>query len=484
MNKLIVHLGDARQVISFEGAPFLAALLREHGFAVSTPCGGAGVCNRCGVAASGGLQPSPLSGRVLACKTRLTGNAEVWLQAPDDYQNIALANQLPIMDLKPLSQEPGLAVDIGTTTLAVMLTDHTGQVMATAAAANPQSAFSDNVIGRISVALQGQGNTLNQSIISAIDALRAQACQIVGIHASAIAYTVITGNTAMLYFYLNHHPGTLSVAPFQADHLFGEWIDNSLYLPHCISAFLGADLLMAILASGMCERKETALLADIGTNGEIALWHQGRLLCTASAAGPAFEGGGISQGMGSVSGAIDTVRIHGEDLVVTTISGAPARGICGSGLIDTAAALLKLGRMDETGWLAGTIEPLTHEVHINQKDVRQLQLAKGAVAAAIGTLCHEAGISFQEISRFYLAGGFGTHMNKHSAAEIGLIPKALTDRTVSLGNAALTGAAMLLLNGDLIDRSRQLAQQAKTISLNGNVIFTEQFTQRMLFEPF
>ena len=484
MNRLIVHLGDARRVISFEGTPLLAAILREYGFTVSTPCGSAGICGRCGVTADGDLQPPPRSGRVLACSTRLTGNAKVWLQAPDDFQNIALANQLPVMDLKPFIQGPGLAVDIGTTTLAAMLTDHTGQVLAAAAASNPQASLSDNVIGRIFFALHGQGDALSRSVISAIDALRTQVCRTAGIHPAAIEHTVITGNTAMLYFYSNYNPRTLSAAPFQADHLFGEWVSSSTYLPHCIGAFLGADLLMAILASGMCEREETALLADIGTNGEIALWHQGRLLCTAAAAGPAFEGGGISQGMGSVSGAIDTVRVHGEDLAVTTIAGAPARGICGSGLIDAAAALLKLGRMDVTGRLTRTGEPLTKEVHLSQKDIRQLQLAKGAVAAAMGTLCHGAGISSQEIRRFYLAGGFGTHMNEHNAADIGLIPKVLAGRTISLGNAALTGAAMLLLNRDLLDRSRRLAQLAEAVSLNSNATFSELFTERMLFEPF
>ena len=485
MPRLLVHLEDRSQGILFDNTPLLSELLREKGFSISTPCGSAGVCSRCGLRVKGSMLPPPRSGFALACKTRLTGDAEVWLDEASRLTNIAMAGTLPLMSLDPLEGDYGLAVDIGTTTIAVLLMDlRTGRQLAAAASGNPQSALSDNVIGRISATLNGQGRQLNKLVREEINRLCGEVCRAADIRPDDIAHTVITGNTAMLYFYRSLNPQALAAAPFQADHLFGEWAEQAVYLPRCIGAFLGADLTMAIVASGMCAQEETALLADIGTNGEIALWHKGQLYCAAAAAGPAFEGGGIKKGLGSVNGAIDTVSVQGQELSYTTIGGMPARGLCGSGLIDAAAAFLELGLMDETGRLKGTQVNLTDDVALYQDDIRKLQLAKGAVAAAIGTLCETAGVSLPGIQRFYLAGGFGTNMNAKSAARIGLIPHRLLDRTVPLGNAALSGAAMLLVDKGKIDESLSLAKIAQKITLSGNALFAELFTERMFFEEY
>lgn len=485
MPELLIHLKDEDRRLTFSGQPLLSQLLRDHSLTVSTPCGGAGVCGRCALKASGDLNPPARSGRALACSTHLTGDAEVWLEEAEKLSNITMAGALPLMDLDPLDGRYGLAVDIGTTTIAVMLMDlKTGQQMTAAATGNPQASISDNVIGRISAALNSQGPVLHSLVRTAIAQLRKEACASAGITPKDIAHTVIAGNTAMLYFYQGHSPKALSAAPFAADHLFGEWTDGEVYLPRCIGAFLGADLLLAILASGMCTREETALLADIGTNGEIALWHKGQLYCAAAAAGPAFEGGGIRQGLGSVPGAIDTVDYIGGEIRYTTIGGAPARGICGSGLIDAAAALLDAGIMDETGRLEGGEALLADAVHLSQDDIRKLQLAKGAVAAAIGTLFTAAGIKGGDIRRFYLAGGFGAHMRPESAARIGLIPSGLLDRTVPLGNAALSGAAMMLISRGVMTESLRLAHLAHPLTLSGNPVFSDLFSERMMFEAY
>jgi len=485
MPELKIHQNGIVKVLFFEGAPLLAPLLREHGYAVSTPCGSAGVCGRCSVRAAGSLEPAAVNGRVLACKTRLAGSAEVWLDSPTELNNIAMAGALPLMELKPHPGDYGMAVDIGTTTLAAMLLDlRTGKPLAAAGAANPQASMSDNVIGRISASLQGEGPRLQDLIRGALRQLEREVIKKAGVKPAAVTPTVIAGNTAMLYFHEGLSPKALSAAPFLADRLFGEWTNENTYLPRCMGAFLGADLTLAIVASGMCGRGETALLADIGTNGEIALWHNGNLYCAAAAAGPAFEGGGISQGLGSVNGAIDSVKVVGGKLEVTTIGKSPAKGICGSGLVDAAAALLETGLMDETGRLEQPEAELAPGVALRQKDIRQLQLAKGAIAAAIGALCQSAGIGNKDIKRFYLAGGFGTYMRADSAARIGLIPQELLDRTVALGNAALTGAAMLLLNSDLQEESTRIARQAGVITLSGSALFSQLFAERMMFERF
>lgn len=485
MHKLTIHLGKDSQVVFFEGRPLLSRLLREEGFSLATPCGGLGICGRCALEGAGGFEPAPRDGRVLACQTRLTGDAEVWLQDQHALQNITLANSAQLKSLDPMPGQYGLAVDIGTTTLAALLLDlSTGQQLATAAARNPQADIADNVIGRIGAALAGQGPALQQLVTGAVKQLKDQVCERAGIHPDQVGPAVITGNTAMLHFYQGLSPQALSAAPFQAEHLFGEWVDDQVYLPRCIAAFLGADLLLAVLFSGMCDRPETALLADIGTNGELALWHEGRLYCAAAAAGPAFEGGGIHLGMGSEGGAICRVTASDNRLAVSTIGNQEARGICGSGIIDAASALLDLGLMDETGRLKEETTYLTRQVWLNQEDIRKLQLAKGAVAAAMGALCETAGLAYRDIPQFYLAGGFGVHLDATSAARIGLIPQDLAARTTPLGNAALSGAAMLLLDRGLLKKTRDMADSARVVTLSGSALFSQLFSDRMLFEEF
>lgn len=485
MPELIVHLAHSSQVVFFEGQPLLSDLLREHAHPVMTPCGGAGVCGRCLLKARGSLSPPPRDGLARACSTHLTGDAQVWLTDLPQFQNITLAASDALAGLAPMDGTFGLAVDIGTTTIAALLVDLAdGKQVATAACLNPQVQVADNVIGRVAAALSGQGQALQDMVRGSVIHLKQQLAAQVGINPDRISPAVITGNTAMLHFYQGLSPKALSAAPFLAEHLFGEWVDAGTFLPRCIAAFLGADLLLAVLCSGMCDSTDTALLADIGTNGEIALWHQGRLYCAAAAAGPAFEGGGIHMGSGSIKGAIDSVRAQGGGLVTTTIGGQEAASICGSGILDAASAFLDLGLMDETGRLAKDSLHLTEKVFINQEDIRKLQLAKGAVAAAMGALCETAGVAFRDIRHFYLAGGFGVHMGIKSAARIGLIPASLVEKTIPLGNAALSGAAMLLLNKQLLHKTRDMADRAQVVTLSGSPLFSQLFAERMLFEEF
>jgi uncharacterized 2Fe-2S/4Fe-4S cluster protein (DUF4445 family) len=232
----------------------------------------------------------------------------------------------------------------------------------------------------------------------------------------------------------------------------------------------------------MCGLQETVLLADIGTNGEIALWHEGKLHCCATAAGPAFEGGGIRSGTGSVPGAIDTVWADKGKLLYTTIADAPPQGICGSGLIDAAAALLEIGILEESGALSADKVDIAPGVALTQGDIRQLQLAKGAVSAGIETLCASVGIHPRDVQRFYIAGGFGSHLNARNAAHIGLIPDALAEKTVALGNAALAGAMMLLLNRGFFPEICRIAGMAHILTLSGNAMFAESFVEGMMFE--
>lgn len=320
------------------------------------------------------------------------------------------------------------------------------------------------------------------SVQKALEEMTKQCCE--GICSpNEVKSFVITGNTAMLYLLTGRNPVSLSKAPFDADWLADESIkqgERTVYLPPCMNAFVGADITCAVLASGMCKKNETALLCDIGTNGEVALYKDGHLYVTSTAAGPAFEGAGISCGVGSVPGAIDKVYVYDEKIQVHTIAGKTPVGICGSGLIDAVAAFLDLEIIDETG-AADDELTLCDEITLEIKDVRSVQLAKAAIAAGIQTLCDSAKVHYDEIGTFYIAGGFGSHLNAVSAVKIGLFPQELQAKVKVIGNGALAGAMQLLLDTEAVNEAKDIAARSSHVSLGGNPKFNQAFVDNMLF---
>jgi uncharacterized 2Fe-2S/4Fe-4S cluster protein (DUF4445 family) len=482
MPELAVYKNGQHVVLPFTGSPLLYDVLAHNGFSLPRVCGGKGVCGKCRIKAEGALIPPPENGTVLACVTRLTGNALVMPEESLAIENIAEAGSLPPFARDPMPGAIGLAVDIGTTTLSAQVIDLASCApLGGTSRENPQRAAASDVIGRMEYVMAGGGEIMQHMVWDAIGAMEREACAAAGQQGGADV-SVITGNTTMLYLLTGRDPACLSRAPFEADHLFGEWMqDKSVYLPACASGFVGADITCAVLASGMRGRNETSLLIDIGTNGEIALWHKGRMYCCATAAGPAFEGGGISCGAGSVPGAIDTVTASSGALAYTTIGGRPARGICGSGLIDAMAALLTLGLVDETGAMDAETTAIAPDVSLTRKDVRMTQLAKGALSAGIKTLCETARVPYSDIAVLYIAGGFGSRLNLASAARIGLIPPELAAKARILGNAALTGAMMMLVNRGLLPEAKALAADARTVNLGACTGFEQNFMDCMMF---
>ena len=244
---------------------------------------------------------------------------------------------------------------------------------------------------------------------------------------------------------------------------------------------MGADITAAITASGLCRSEQTRLLADIGTNGEMALWHGGSLRCCSTAAGPAFEGAGLSMGMQGADGAVDHLRVEDGALAAHVIGGGEPKGICGSGVVDAVACLLELELLDETGYLEDDPAVLCGAVSLTQKDVRMIQLAKSAVCAGMRTLAHHAGLRWDEVAELIVAGGFGSYLNLESAGKIGLIPEEMTGRTRAVGNASLDGAAMMLLDTALRSESEKMALGAETVDLSTDPVFMESYTEGMFF---
>ena len=489
MHKLTVIRGGQRTELAFSGAPLLEEVLAAGGFSMQRPCGGRGACGKCAVELRGAVSAPNAAelraGRRLACQAVLLGNAEVALPDERAMEQIALSAGEAPRTLNPVPGRFGAAVDVGTTTIALQLYDlKTGACVGASGMCNPQTAVAADVMGRIGAALDGRMEELRAQVVGAIADLLGRACAQARLPEERVDALVVTGNTTMLYLLTGRNPESLSHAPFEADCLFdaeADLLGCRAYLPPCMNAFVGADISCAVLSAGQCAENGVSLLCDVGTNGEIALWKDGVLHVSSTAAGPAFEGAGVSCGCGSVRGAIDRVWLGADGVEAGVIGGGAAVGVCGSGLIDAIAAFLNAGEIDETGATEADRLELRDGVALLPRDVRAVQLAKAAIAAGIETLLEAAGASVAEVETLYIAGGFGSHLNVESAARIGLIPGALASKVKVLGNAALAGAAQLLLNRDTLRDVREIARRARHVNLGGNPRFNEHYMDQMFF---
>lgn len=465
------------------------------------PCGGKGICGRCRIYAAGEL--SPLSaeeqrhlsvreiadGMRLSCCAVVQGDCRVTLP-PDSVMAVVADGKVTATATRPTFAAYGAAVDIGTTTLAARLYDTAGRLLAQDGCANPQITFGADVLSRVQAA--GEGKDLTTPLQRAVNGLLSRLADTAGIHPAAIDGAVVTGNTAMLCFLSGTDPTPLSRAPFSLPHSFNETVtaaaigltslapNRAVYLPPCASAFIGADALCAALACDMWDGR-TALLADMGTNGEMLLSHKDTLYACSTAAGPAFEGVGISCGMPAVTGAVDGVALVNGGLIPHVIGGGRAEGICGSGLVDAAACLLALEEMDESGCLGAHAIPLCEGMYLTQEDIRALQQAKSAVCAGLMTLLHHSNLPAEAVEVLYTAGGFGSRLNGRSAAAIGLLPCGLSLRIEPAGNAALDGAARLLLERSAREQLTALAEKTRVIELATDPYFADQFIKNMAF---
>lgn len=481
----LFHNGDRRE-IPFTAPQPLHEILRSAGIPADHPCGGKGQCGKCSVRLEGQVAAPTAAeiaaGTRLSCQAVLMGDATVWVEHAALTQIETVSHRFA--SVTPMTGVYGAAVDIGTTTIALTLCRLSdGAMLASTTGENPQRSIAADVIGRMEAAMSGKLHALQDMVLSAVQSLLTSACRKADIEEALVESLVITGNTTMLYLLTGKDPETLSHAPFKADCLFGyetTILGRTAYLPPCMDAFVGADITCAVLASAMAENTKAALLCDIGTNGEVALWKDGILSVTSTAAGPAFEGAGISCGCGSIPGAIDKVWQDEGKVRCHTIGDAPAVGLCGSGLIDAIAVFLRTEDIDETGAADGDLY-LAENVRLTPKDIRAVQLAKAAIAAGIQTLLETTRTEEEDLSDFYICGGFGAHLNLDSAANIGLIPRSLVEKVRVLGNAALSGAMMLLLDTGCRAKAEQLAKASQQLNLGGNPKFNENYIDQMFF---
>ena len=515
---LTIKVGTEERKAVLEGPVLLSSALAQAGYPMDLPCAGRGRCGKCKVYAQGCL--SPLSAEEeklltedeirnhcrLACQTMLTGDAAVTLIQRSEMAEIQ-TEAVSRNYQRDQADGYSVAVDIGTTTVAAVAVDlSSGRELASACAQNPQEKYGADVISRMERSLAGDRQALADCIQNCVNSLLEELSEKSGVSGTDFQRIVITGNTTMLFLLTNQDVDCLSHAPFEATDLFGREAPElsfpaapgaSCYLTRCNSAFVGGDITTAVLASGIAEDNRTSLLIDVGTNGEIVLAHQGKLSCSSTAAGPALEGAGIYMGMPAMGGAISRVFLQDGKIETETVGNLPDTGICGSGVIDAMAVLLKTGAVEETGLLleedhdfmdriceAGTALAfrIGEKTLFTQKDIRAVQLAKAAICAGIRTLLHEAGLKPSDVERFVIAGGFGSHIQVDNAAAIGLFPPELAGKAEVLGNAALEGAAMLLQNRSFYESSYELAAQMETVDLSSNPYFSDQYMDSMIFE--
>lgn len=401
----------------------------------------------------------------------------------------------------------GLAVDIGTTTVVLYLMDlANGTQLGVHAFANPQRRYGADVITRIDYAVNHEGGfrelqrILREALNDGIVTLAQQHC----IDPARIYHAVFAGNTVMLHTLLGVNAAGIANAPYVPIFTDGlEFAARDLGLvihPNgvvellpCVAGYVGADITADLLAADFASDK-WRLLVDIGTNGEIILGNNAQMLACSAAAGPAFEGANITFGMGGVPGAVAAYQIEADGAVSwQTIANQEPRGICGSGLVDIIAALYKRGVINLTGAFADASGLAQYQglpayrvipgrdIYVTQKDVREYQLAAGAIAAGIKILISEAGIRETDIDRLYLAGGFGNYINPESAALLGLIPRSLLPKVVKLGNGAGAGAKHYLLDQDAKAKARQLRQRIRYIELSARPDFQQHFMEAMIF---
>lgn len=407
----------------------------------------------------------------------------------------------------------GIAVDIGTTTVAAYLYKlDTGEQLCVKSRLNAQAFLGVDVISRIKYCMDVENGlqTMQEAIVKEINSFIIGMANESGIKNTDINDMVVTGNTTMLHLLAGIDPRGMGHAPFEPGTKFGYFMPATelkllvpnarVYLVDCISAFIGGDILCGILAAGMFDKEKLSLLLDIGTNGEVAFGNKHGILATSTAAGPAFEGSEIKHGMASVTGAITSISVINGKIEIKTIGDAEPKGICGSGIIDAIALFLNIGLIDNTGKIvkkedaepslrhllvqedgmaAITVAP---KIVMTQKDIRDIQTAKAAIAAGVLSLLHHAGKTIEDISRIYLAGGFGNFMDPGNAVRIGLLPKAAAGRIVPIQNAAGTGAVLALLNDYKRKKFAAIQKKAEHVELGNNPDFMKKYIECMSFE--
>lgn len=539
-----------------EGKTLLEAA-QAAGVELVSVCGGGGTCRGCLVRLAAGLL-SPLSieeqvilepeeidaGYRLACQAVPLG--DVIIDIPPE--SLTTPQRLQVEDafdikpsIIPTGGTPafGLAFDIGTTKLAGYLVDlQTGHTLTRTGQMNPQIAYGEDVIARIVYCNEHEDGraVLQTRLVETLNRMIVDLCSEAKIRPEEVIDVVVVGNTVMHHLFAGLPVQQLGTSPYlpavtEAMTLLAEQVGlalppkTPLYLPPNIAGYVGADHMAVWVATAMAQSNQTVLTLDIGTNTEVGLVYQGHFLSCSCASGPAFEGAHIRDGMRAAPGAIERVQIekdgidHTDDILghkkpshqdginhhlrvhVHTIGNQPAVGICGSGILDAVAQLLKVGAINRTGnyvkdhflvrvpqngrreclLVPANLTGHGRDVVVNRKDINEIQLAKGAIRSGVELLLYDAGIHDDAIDTFIIAGAFGTYLDLESAIRIGMFPDLPRERFKQVGNAAGAGARQMLVSLQSRQQAEVLARQIDYVELTTHPKFVETFVREIMF---
>ena len=474
-------------------------ILRNHDIAINALCNGQGKCGKCKIEILDGVQ----KGECLACKTYPVEDCRIKIQTLSRETFHILSTGTAAKqhgDKVSAGSNLGIAADIGTTTLVMQLVDiDNGAVMKTYTALNEQGGYGADVISRIEAANNGAAEILKKSISRQLEE---GVKELSKSKKAPIKRMVIAANMTMVHLLMGYSCEKLGVYPFTPVNTETIEIDFAaltgtagesfpvIIIPG-ICAYVGGDIVAGLVALDFIKCEGVHILIDLGTNGEMAIGNKKKILVTSTAAGPAFEGGNISSGIGSVAGALNKATLTEGKIKYETIMGAPLVGICGSGVVELTHELLKSGLVDETGLMDEAYfdegysldKTVTGSmVKFTQKDVREIQLAKSAIRAGLEMLILRYGVAYKEIEKIYIAGGFGYYLNIKKAVGIGLLPGQYACKIEAAGNSALAGAKCVLTDEAALKEGEQLAAKAEEIQLAADKEFNELYMKNMYFE--
>ena len=510
MNKVKITIKD--------GVPSLLDTLRSEGYFLPAYCGGRASCGKCRVRIAEGAPPPTeedyrflsreeiSEGWRLACRIREPGEWEVELPAYSEEEivaagifshdgacsdraclNMTCLNTGCTPEISAGDQACALAVDIGTTTLAACLVrqgtgeEKNPEPLRTVTGINHQRVFGADVVSRINAASREKGGELQRIIKEDLDGL----CRKLGLAEKIQDLkmpVIISGNTTMQHLLQGLSCRTLGLYPFDPVDISLHNYENMTILPG-ISTFVGADIVSGIVACGIDREEKISVYVDLGTNGEMAIGNRDRILATSTAAGPVFEGACIRCGTAGIPGAIESVKIIDGRAEVSTIGDLPPTGICGTGVLETLYALRQAGIVDETGLLSDQYFdegfPLAEGIRFTQGDIRETQYAKAAIRAGIEILLSSYGVSWDQVDRLYLAGGFGRKIDVEKAMGIGLLPEELKSRVTAVGNASLAGAALYAADPSSAERFIHVKEIAGEFHLADHKDFQDLYVNYM-----
>ena len=527
--KIIFRDGQTREAELVAGRTILS-YLQELGIEIDASCAGEGKCGQCIVEVD--APPDALSAvtdserkfikaenQRLACQARiLRTDKQIYVRVPKSGYYILESGEYRWIPIEPFVHREGervfynstymgdytgaiygIAIDIGTTTLAAYLVDlETGKVVSVSSRQNPQTKYGNNVISRIEYARQGH-DILVREIRTAVNEMIANMSDVTKAKDN-IYELVIVGNPVMRDLFFGFSVESLGKSPYEPESTepvvttakelqLTANPEARVYGLPLIGSFVGADALAVVLATEMYLSKGICLALDVGTNTEIVLGNRERLIATSAASGPAFEGASISCGVGAVQGAIKEVRIVDGNIEYKTIGDAPPVGICGSGLIDVLAELLEHGMIDGRGKFTFTGDEgkelrIADGIKLLETDIDQLNLAKTAIAVGVRVLLEKYGISFDDIELLLLAGGFVNFANTDNAIRIGLLPPISGEKVKKVGNAALEGARQALVSKRKRSEAEEVAKRIEHIKLEEEQDFMEKFVSELYFQNY